>query len=225
VCRAFRTGKLTTRATIPWLARLYSMSSMASARFRPPGDLGDLPPVCADHPAGPALPEAGPERLAGSAESAVTALYQAHAMSLTRLAHVMLGDKASAEDVVQEAFWGLYRNWARLADPAAALPYLRASVLNGCRSAIRRRKLRASRLLYEPDAASAESLVLTGEEHRSVLAALRQLPARQREVLVMRFYACATDEEIARVMGISHGTVRSTSHRALAALGRLLGES
>jgi RNA polymerase sigma-70 factor (sigma-E family) len=137
----------------------------------------------------------------------------------------MLGDKAAAEDVVQEAFCGLYRNWARLSDQAAALPYLRASVLNGCRSAIRRRKLRASKMLYEPAAASAESLALTGEEHRSVLAALRTLPARQREVLIMRFYARASDQEIAAVMGISAGTVRSTSHRALAALGRLLGEN
>ena len=173
------------------------MSSIASARLGPPGDLGDLSAAAARR-------EAGDGRFAISAESSVTALYQAHALSLTRLAHVMLGDKASAEDVVQEAFCGLYRNWARLADPAAALPYLRASVLNGCRSVIRRRKVRASKTLHEPAAASAESLVLTGEEHRSVLAALRQLPARQREVLVMRFYARASDEEIARVMGISH---------------------
>jgi DNA-directed RNA polymerase specialized sigma24 family protein len=75
----------------------------------------------------------------------------------------MLGDKPSAEDVVQEAYCGLYRNWARLADPAAALAYLRASVLNGCRSVIRRRRLRASKALYEPAAASAESVMLTGE--------------------------------------------------------------
>jgi RNA polymerase sigma factor (sigma-70 family) len=65
--------------------------------------------------------------------------------------------------------------------------------------------------------------VLTGEEHRSVLAALRELPARQREVLTMRFYLQASDEEIAQVMGISASTVRSTSHRALAALGKMLG--
>jgi RNA polymerase sigma-70 factor (sigma-E family) len=187
------------------------MSSIASARIGPPGDLGELPGA-----------ERGRSR-ALSAESCVTALYQAHALGLTRLAHVMLGDKPSAEDVVQEAYCGLYRNWARLADPAAALPYLRASVLNGCRSVIRWRRLRASKTLYEPAAASAESVVLTGEEHRSVLAALRKLPARQREVLTMRFYLHVSDEEIAQVMGISPSTVRSTSHRALAALGRMLG--
>jgi len=155
---------------------------------------------------------------------ALTALYHAHALSLIRLAHVMVGDKATAEDVVQEAFCGLYRHWARLDDPRGALPYLRASVLNGCRSAIRRRRVRAAKALYEPAAASAESVVLNGEEQRSVLAALRQLPARQREVLILRYYLHESDDEIARVMGISPSTVRSTSHRALAALGRMLGE-
>jgi DNA-directed RNA polymerase specialized sigma24 family protein len=93
------------------------------------------------------------------AEAAVAALYEAHALGLTMLAHVMLGDRASAEDVVQDAFFGLYRNWARLSDPAMALPYLRRSVLNGCKSAARRRGVRASRVLHEPAAASAEAAV------------------------------------------------------------------
>jgi RNA polymerase sigma-70 factor (sigma-E family) len=158
------------------------------------------------------------------AESGVTALYQAHALGLTRLAHVMLGDKAAAEDVVQEAFCGLYRNWARLSGPSGALPYLRASVVNGCRSAIRRRRLQASRAIHEPAVASAESVVLAGEEQRSVLIAIRKLPARQREVLILRFYLHEPDAEIARVMGIRLTTVRSSTHRALAALGRKLGE-
>src|SRR5262245_62047028 len=171
------------------------MSSIASARIGPPSDLGELP-------------DAARGRSRGlSAECSVTALYQAHALGLTRLAHVMLGDKPSAEDVVQEAFCGLYRNWARLSDPAAALPYLRASVLNGCRSAVRRRKLWAAKAIHEPAAASAESVALISEEQRSVLAALRKLPARQREVLIFRFYLHEADDEIARLMGISPGTV------------------
>jgi|SRR5690349_4899546 RNA polymerase sigma-70 factor (sigma-E family) len=166
-----------------------------------------------------------PGRDVSTAESRITALYQSHALGLTRLAHVILGDRAAAEDVVQEAFCGLYRNWARLSDPAAALPYLRTSVLNGSRSVLRRRRLWASKALHEPAAASAESIALITEEQRAVLAALRKLPARQREVLIFRFYLHEADQEIARLMGISPGTVRSTSHRALSALGRLLGES
>lgn len=166
-----------------------------------------------------------PDASAPGGDWDLTGLYEAHALALTKLAHVMLGDKASAEDVVQDAFLGLYRNWARLSDPAMALPYLRRSVLNGCKSAARRRWLRASRTLHEPPAASAESAVLAGEEQRSVLIAIRRLPARQREALILRFYLLEPEAEVARAMGISPSTVRSTTHRALTALGRMLGES
>ena len=79
-----------------------------------------------------------PGALAGAAE-AVTALYEAHALGLIRLAVVMLGDRPAAEDVVQEAFCGLYRRWHALSDTANALAYVRSSVINGCRSALRRR--------------------------------------------------------------------------------------
>jgi len=69
----------------------------------------------------------------------VTALYEAHALGLIRPAVVMLGDRPAAEDVVQEAFCGLYRRWHALSDTANALAYVRSSVINGCRSALRRR--------------------------------------------------------------------------------------
>ena len=74
-----------------------------------------------------------------SAEAAVTALYAASALGLIRMAYVMLGDLPSAEDLVQEAFCGLYRRWDQLSDKENALSYLRSSVLNGCRSELRRR--------------------------------------------------------------------------------------
>ncbi len=73
------------------------------------------------------------------ATSGVTALYQAHAVGLIRLAIVMLGDRGAAEDVVQDAFFGLYRHWSRLTDPANALSYARSAVLNGCRNILRQR--------------------------------------------------------------------------------------
>jgi RNA polymerase sigma factor (sigma-70 family) len=118
---------------------------------------------------------------------AVTALYRAHALGLIRLAVVMLGDRPAAEDVVQEAFCGLYRRWHSLSDTAKALSYVRSSVINGCRSVLRRRQRRAD-LPGDPPGESAESAALIGEEHREVLAAIRRLPGRQREVLVLRFY-------------------------------------
>jgi RNA polymerase sigma-70 factor (sigma-E family) len=161
------------------------------------------------------------------ARQAVSALYEAHAVGLIRLAIVMLGDRPAAEDVVQEAFCGLYRRWGQLDDPGNAQRYVRSAVLNGCRSALRRlhRESRSAR----PDewletSESAEALALVNAEHRAVLSALRRLPARQREALVLRFYLDLPELEIARSMGISPGTVKSTTSRALAALGRLVQE-
>jgi RNA polymerase sigma-70 factor (sigma-E family) len=161
------------------------------------------------------------------AGAALTDLYRLHALPLIRLAYVMLGDRQAAEDVVQDAFAGLYRRWGRLADQTKAVPYLRASVLNGCRSAIRRQRPVIE--LVELDSAdtsgtSAEAAMLAGEQQRVLMRAIRRLPQRQRETLVLRFYLDEPDTEIARLMGVRESTVRSTTHRALAALGRLLGE-
>jgi RNA polymerase sigma-70 factor (sigma-E family) len=159
-----------------------------------------------------------------AAEAGVTALYQAHALGLMRLAHIMLGDRPSAEDVVQEAFCGLYRRWSHLSDTGRALQYLRMSVLNGCRSLQRRRRPRAQPYDGQP-VVSAEAAVITGEERREVMRALRRLPARQREAVVLRFYLDLSAEEIAVTMGIGPSSVRSATHRALTSLGRMLQES
>ena len=160
-----------------------------------------------------------------AAEAGVTALYQAHALGLMRLAHIMLGDRPSAEDVVQEAFCGLYRRWSHLSDTGRALQYLRMSVLNGCRSLQRRRKRPGAQPYDAQPVVSAEAAVITGEERREVMRALRQLPARQREAVVLRFYLDLSAEEIAATMGIGPSSVRSATHRALASLGRILRET
>jgi RNA polymerase sigma-70 factor (sigma-E family) len=157
----------------------------------------------------------------------VAGLYEAHAVGLIRLAVIMLGDRPTAEDVVQEAFCGLYRRWGRLADVGSALSYVRAAVLNRSRSELRARARRERHPALAGagiPAASPEGEVLVGEEHREVLAALRRLPGRQREALVLRFYLELSEEQIAESMGVSRGTVKSTTSRALAALGRELGE-
>ena len=170
-------------------------------------------------------PEARGKPAADSAAAAVAALYQHHAMGLIRLAYLMLGDRAGAEDAVQDAFCGLYRHWDRLADRDRALAYVRSSVLNGCRSALRRRTT-GRRLLtaYQPPTASAEAAVLGLEERQEVMRAVRQLPERQREALVLRFYLDLPEREIARLMGLRPSSVRSATARALKALGHALGE-
>ncbi len=165
-----------------------------------------------------------------AADEAVTVLYRAHALRLTRLAYVMIGDRGLAEDIVQEAFAGLHRRWGRLSDTSKAVFYLRSSVLNGCRTVLRRstaaRALTLIDLGGEPMSvvASAEATALSAEERRALMSAIRRLPARQREALVLRFYLDEPEAEIARLMGIRPGTVRSTTYRALTALGRLLEE-
>jgi RNA polymerase sigma factor (sigma-70 family) len=160
-----------------------------------------------------------------AAGAALSSLYQIHALGLTRLAHVMLGDRAAAEDVVHDAFVGLQRNWHKLSDQAKAPGYLRSSVLNGCRTALRRD--RRGTIEAEPAATvgSAETSALATEEQRRIMRAIRCLPHRQREVLILRFYLQEPEAEIARLMGIKQSTVRSTAHRALAALGRILEET
>lgn len=171
----------------------------------------------------PAKDRAAPEH---DAAAVVTSLYEIHAVGLIRLAVVMLGDRAAAEDTVQDAFCGLYRRYGSLAEPDRALQYVRSSVLNSCRSELRARQRnirRFARALPAPPV-SPEYDVLLGEEHREVLAALRKLPGRQREALVLRYFLDLPASEIARSMGISQGTVKSTTSRALAALARLVGD-
>jgi RNA polymerase sigma-70 factor (sigma-E family) len=184
-----------------------------------------------DPPALAVLPGAArdqPPAEADEAEAAVTALYRQHALGLTRLAHVMLGDQPGAEDVVHEAFYGLYRRWSRLKDPAKAPQYLRSSVLNGCRTQLRRPRLASPaaehRAEHAVSAASAESDVLAGEDRQAVLAAITRLPDRQREVLVLRYYLDEPEGAIAASLGIGGSTVRSTLSRALKALGADLRE-
>jgi RNA polymerase sigma-70 factor (sigma-E family) len=176
--------------------------------------------------AAPALGPGWPRWETGAtAEWAVTALYEAHATALIRLAYLMVGDRASAEDVVQEAFCGLYRRWERLRDAASADSYLRSSVLNGSRSVLRHRSALRTSLPDPLPAASAEAVVVGSEERHDVIRAVRRLPHRQREVLVLRFYCDMPDEQIAREMGIRQSTVRSAAYRAVEALGRILEET
>jgi RNA polymerase sigma factor (sigma-70 family) len=142
------------------------------------------------------------------------------------MALLLVGDQPSAEDVVQEAFLGLFRGLGRLSDPGRAVAYLRISVLNGCRSVLRARKrarLRGAATEY-PVVWSAESAALADEDRREVLAAVARLPRRQREVLVFRYFLGLSDREIAADLGISRGTVASTASRALAALAKTTGE-
>jgi RNA polymerase sigma-70 factor (sigma-E family) len=170
-------------------------------------------------------PVTGPQDTRQAAGDIVAGLFREHGLSLVRLAVLLTGDRATAEDVVQDAFLRFQRARPRLRDQDKALAYLRASVVNGCRSVLRSRR----RLQFGPDevdlpVSSAEAAVMAEQDRRLVLAAVRRLPVRMREVLALRYYLDLPYEEIAAVLGVSKGTVSSTMSRALAALGRDLKE-
>ena len=154
-----------------------------------------------------------------TADQAVAALYTAQWAPLVRLAALLTGDASVAEEVVQEAFVALHRRWPRLSDPAAAPGYLRTSVVNGARSAVRHRGVQERhRPAGHAEPAGPEERALRASEDAVVLAALRELPRRQQEVLVLRYYADASEQEIATTLDISRGAVKSHAHRGLAAL-------
>jgi RNA polymerase sigma-70 factor (sigma-E family) len=161
------------------------------------------------------------ERL--SADEAVTTLYTAHYRSLVRTAAFLLRDVDAAEEVVQDAFVAMHGKWGRLREPHKALAYLRQAVVNRSRSALRRRGV-AER--YAPprtsDVPSAESGALAALDRHAMIAALGELPRRQREVLVLRYYADLSEQQIADAVGISPGSVKSHASRGVAALRRAL---
>jgi RNA polymerase sigma-70 factor (sigma-E family) len=160
-------------------------------------------------------------------DRAFDALYRSHWWPMLRLAQGLVDDTSAAEDVVQDAFAGLYRNPAVLADAAAAARYLRASVVNGARSALRRRRTVRTwlgQVRAGEHASAADEPSLRSVEQQAARRALAALPSRQREVLTLRFLADLSDSEIADATGMSAGHVRSAASRGLATLRSTLGQ-
>jgi len=156
-----------------------------------------------------------PSATGQAADQVVKALYQAHYAALVRAAALLVGDVATAEDVVQDSFIAMHRAWGRLRDPSRALPYLRRAVINRSRSVLRHRVV-ADRhsAVTVPEWPSAEDSALALVQRSSVLAALGALPARQREVVVLRYYADLSETQIGAALGISTGAVKSHVARA-----------
>jgi RNA polymerase sigma factor (sigma-70 family) len=155
-------------------------------------------------------------------------IFRQYHADLVRLALLLVGDRGCAEDVVQDVFTRLCAGGRKLRQDGAAA-YVRAAVVNGCRSVQRRRAL--ARRFAATHAApwhdtqeSAEHTAMLAEDRRRVLAALAALPRRRREVLVLRFYLDLPVSEVAAMLGISPGSVKSATARGLSGLARQLGE-
>lgn len=157
------------------------------------------------------------------AEQAVTTMYSTHYRSLVRLAALLVRDTATAEEVVQDSFIAMHSSWRRLRDSDKALSYLRQSVVNRSRSVLRHRMVvDRNAPKPAPDMPSAEQGALSLLERSAVVSALRELPPRQREALVLRYYGDLSEAQIASAMGISRGAVKSHTARAIAALRTVL---
>ena len=160
------------------------------------------------------------------ADQAVTQLYTLHYQSLVRLAAVLVRDAATAEEVVQDSFVAMHAGWRRLRDPEKALAYLRQAVVNRSRSVLRHRAVTGGnpqQMLTDPPAAGGGVPGLL--EQAAVRAALRGLPDRQREAVVLRYYAGLSEGEIAAAMGISQGAVKAHTTRGLSVLREALKQA
>jgi RNA polymerase sigma-70 factor (sigma-E family) len=150
-------------------------------------------------------------------------LYATERVRLVQLASLLLRDGSDAEEVVQEAFVAAHLRWHRLRDPDRAVAYLRSAVLNGARSRIRHRGVVAKTPVPKlAVVGSAEAEAVARDEHRQMIDALSALPTRQRECLVLRFYLDLSEAEIAATLDISAGSVKTHTHRGLAALAARL---
>ena len=175
------------------------------------------------HGEDPGAPAGATADQAQDATAAVTDLFREHHLALVRMAMVMVGDPAAAEDVVQDAFERLHQRWPRLREPVDGLAYVRASVLNGCRSLHRRAAIARKYAPQLAGTAAAPGPENATADHSQLLTAMRSLPRRQREVLVLRYYVDLDVAEIATTLRIAPSAVRSNCTRGLAALGRSLG--
>jgi RNA polymerase sigma-70 factor (sigma-E family) len=169
------------------------------------------------------VPDVRPAASAWDADLLVTEIYHGEYKSLVRLAVLLVHDVPTAEEVVQDAFEAMHTAWRRLREKEKALSYLRQAVVNRSRSVLRHRTVvDRNAPKPAPDEPSAEHGALALIERSAVIAALRTLPDRQREAVVLRYYADLSEADIAATMGISRGAVKSHTARAMAALKSIL---
>src|SRR5580698_7544 len=177
----------------------------------------------ADRPLFSAVLGVASSQVAAEADLAITQMYHAEYRSLVRMAAMLVGDTGTAEEVVQDSFIAMHAAWRRLRDSDKALHYLRRSVVNRSRSVLRHRVVVDRHMpASEPDMPSAEQGAIALIDRSVVIAALRTLPTRQREALVLKFYLDLPEQEVAATMGISRGAVKSHTARGKAALRNVL---
>ncbi|MEA2435057.1 MAG: hypothetical protein QOG54_2514 [Actinomycetota bacterium] len=164
------------------------------------------------------------ERVDVDRDREVAALFNKHYTPMCRLAFVILGDSALAEEIVMEALLKTFSGWRRIRDHERAEFYLKRAVVNLCRSRIRRKMVeqRASALMDRSAAISTWD-PSQSDTRRAVWDAVRKLPERQRASVVLRYFEDLPEAEIAEVLDCSVGTVKSQLFKARQKLGSVLG--
>ena len=167
-----------------------------------------------------------PAKRQPATEQAVTEIYTTYYRSLIGLAVLLVRDEPTAEEVVQECFVAMHDGWHRLREEDKALSYLKQAVVNRSKSVLRHRSV-MDRNAPEPapDMPSAEQAAMSLLERSAVITALRGLPDRQRQALVLRYYADMTVAQIAEMMGISKGAVKSHTARGISSLRAVLEQT
>lgn len=169
--------------------------------------------------------EGAEAEVAATQADQLSTLHREQFRPLVRLAAIVLGDVGLAEQVVQDAFVKLQVRWGGLRGIDNAPAYLRAAVLNGARSQLRRHKVRdrfAARRTVERPVPTPEAAAVDIDDHDRMITALRRLSGRQREALTLRYYLDLPEAEIAAAMGVSAGSVKAHLHRGLANLAAVL---
>ena len=166
-------------------------------------------------------PPAATHAVAADVDAFIEVMFQEHGRGLVRMVRLFVDDRNAAEDLVQEAFIRLARSAHRIDDERKATAYLRSIVLNLARDHNRRGLVSLRhRLPLDDDEASAEDEVILSEEHQQVVDALRTLPRRQRDCLILRYYDELGIDEIADTLGISRNSVKTHLTRGMRALER-----
>jgi RNA polymerase sigma-70 factor (sigma-E family) len=156
----------------------------------------------------------------------VADLFRQEGASLVRLVRLFVDDRNAAEDLVQEGFIRLARSAHRIKDPAKAPAYLRSIVLNLARDNNRRGLVSLRHHLpFDSDKASMEDELALRDDQQQVIDALRELPPRQRDCLVLRYYDELGIEDLASTLGISPNSVKTHLKRGLRALEERLAEA
>jgi RNA polymerase sigma-70 factor (sigma-E family) len=169
------------------------------------------------------VPAVGATRRDLDVDALVVELFQAEASSLVRLTRLFVDDRNAAEDLVQEAFIRLARSAHRIEDPQKAPAYLRSIVLNLARDHNRRGLVSLRHHMPRDDQAAVDDEITLREDQQRVIDALRELPHRQRDCIVLRYYDELGIDDIAATLAISRNSVKTHLSRGLAALERLLG--